>query len=50
MSRLRDKSRGFYTMFKNDDLKHVMLFIKNKGDRDYSDWIATEYYFSKFRV
>jgi len=37
----------FYTQFKNDDLKRIMLFITNPASRDYSDWIAMDYYFSK---
>jgi len=37
----------FYTIFKKDDLKRIMLFISNPAARDYSDWIATDYYFSK---
>ncbi len=37
----------FYTTFKKDDLNRIMLFIDNRAVRDYSAWIATDYYFSK---
>ena len=37
----------FYTTFKKDDLKRIMLFIDDPAARDYSDWVATDYYFSK---
>ena len=37
----------FYATFKNDDLKHIMLFVANKPERNYSDWIIIYYFLSK---